>query len=349
MSNPSEIPLVSLVIPTHGRRELLEQTLQSIFSQTLVNWEAIVVDDRSPDDTADCLARLAAQDVRIRPLARQGELGGANVARNQGLAAARGKYVIFLDSDDLLEPDCLLLRTQYLELHPELDFTVHAMRCFNQQPGDTDLTWNTLTEEDDFDRFLQMDGPWQTTGATWRRSSLDRVGGWDPQLLSLQDLDFNIRALAAGLRYERINAWDCHYRLPHQRKAISSEKRSLAQYRSHVQIARRLLALPAPLIDGTANRRDLLAGFCFLLADRCAQKGDLLTAFSLWNATRKARVAVGRHFVEGMMLLLAEKRPRLARRLRQKILPRWRPGWVLKFRDTYLKGPLPPKAVACPV
>jgi glycosyltransferase involved in cell wall biosynthesis len=344
MHRESKQPLVSLVVPTHGRRELLEQTLNSVFAQSFADWEAIVVDDHSPDNTAEWLQQIALKDSRIRPLARQGHLGGANIARNQGWAAAVGKYVIFLDSDDLLDRDCLLLRTQYLDAHPELDFTVHAMRCFESVPNDTDQTWNTLTDEDDFERYLQMDGPWQTTGATWRRSSLDKVGPWDPQLLSLQDLDFHIRALAAGLRYQKINAWDCHYRLPHKRKSITAEKRSLAQCRSHLKIAERLLALPDAVLDATPNRRDLLGGFSFMLADRCAQKGGLMAAAALWNKTRRRGIAGTRRFIEGLIILISHKRPAIAKKLKARILPQWPKSWQMIFRDTYLKGPLPARA-----
>ena len=174
-------PTVSVVIPTRGRRPLLEQTIASVRAQTLPDWEAVVVDDGSPDDTAAWLATAAAADARVRPLAApNGGGGGANAARNQGAAAARGRYVVFLDSDDLLEPDCLRGRAALLDGRPDLDYCVNAMRCFRQHPGDTDRAWNTLTDEDDLDRFLLMDGPWQTTGVTWRRAALDVVGGWDP-------------------------------------------------------------------------------------------------------------------------------------------------------------------------
>jgi GT2 family glycosyltransferase len=235
---------------------------------------------------------------------------------------------------------------QYLEQHPELDFTVHAMRCFQSSPGDTDVTWNTLTDEDDFERYLQMDGPWQTSGATWRRSALDKIGPWDPQVLSLQDLDYHIRALTVGLRYQKINAWDCHYRLPQNRKSISSANRTLAHYRSHVRIADRLLALPDSVLDATSNRRDLLAGFCFLIADRCVQKGDLFGGLSLWNRARRRGITTGRRFVEGLIILLGEKRPRIGEKLKKLILGGWPRSWRMVFRDTFLNAPLPPRACA---
>jgi glycosyltransferase involved in cell wall biosynthesis len=337
-------PQVTLVIPTHGRRELLQQTLDSVFAQTLSNWEAVIIDDHSPDDTGEWLAGLAQQDQRIRVLTRQGFVGGANVSRNQGIAAARGQYVVFLDSDDLLEPECLQLRVRFLQRHPELDFSVHAMRLFRSTPNDTDLTWNTLTEEDDFERFLRVDGPWQTTAAMWRRAALDRIGPWDPQLLSLQDLDFHIRAVAAGLRYEKINAWDCHYRFPLNRNSITNGNRTRDHYQSHIRIADRLLALPDAVLDGSANRRDLLAGFCFYIAMRCVQKGALFSALSLWNRARKRGIANGKGFVEGLAILLGEKCPWLFTPIKRRIMSKWPETWQMNFRTTLFHAPLPPRA-----
>jgi GT2 family glycosyltransferase len=343
MNDRPVTPLVSVVIPAHGRQELLAETIRSLFAQTLREWEAVVVVDDDSEGIIGWLGRFAEGDARVRVFAREGGKGGANVCRNQGVERSAGKYVVFLDSDDLLEPDCLLERTGYLQDRPKLDFTVHAMRCFQSKPGDTDLAWNTLTAEDDFERFLRMDGPWQTTGPTWRRSALERVGPWDPDLLSLQDLDFHARALTLGLRYDKVNAWDCHYRLPHRRKSITSAHRSLQQCRSHVRIANRLLALPDPALDRTPNRRELVAGFCFLIAGRCARKGDLPAAMRLWNATRTRGLVPAGRFLEGSAVLIAGKVPAIAMRLHDLVVNRWPESLRMIFRDTYLKAPLPPK------
>ena len=335
-------PAVTVVIPTRGRRPLLEQTIASVQAQTMADWEAVVVDDASPDDTADWLRGAASADPRIRPLSATGS--GANAARNQGFAAARGRYVVFLDSDDLLEPDCLLLRVQLLDGRPDLDYTVNAMRCFRQHPTDTDCAWNTLTDEDDLDRFLQMDGPWQTTGVTWRRAALDVVGGWDVQVLSLQDLDFHARALAAPLRLLKVNAWDCLYRLPFERDAITSRSRSKDHTRSHAHIAWRMLDFPDAVLDATPARRDLLAAFCFLIATRCAVIGDLSTAVKLWTHTRRRRAVGWRRYAAGMAVLVSHVGPKLGNRLRWRLSHKWPAIWRGEFRSTLFHAPLPPQA-----
>jgi glycosyltransferase involved in cell wall biosynthesis len=94
------VPLFSVIIPTYRRSGLLKEAVSSVLAQTVEEFECIVVDDASPDvpDVPD--------DPRVR-LIRQAANRGASVARNTGIAASRGRYVTFLDDDDLLEPNRL--------------------------------------------------------------------------------------------------------------------------------------------------------------------------------------------------------------------------------------------------
>ncbi|MCB9895023.1 MAG: glycosyltransferase family 2 protein [Planctomycetes bacterium] len=104
--------LVSLVIPTFNREALLQETLESVFAQDYRAIELIVVDDGSTDGTVGMLRALAVPDgITLEVL--EGEHGGASAARNRGAKASRGEFVMFLDSDDLLEPGALttLVRT----------------------------------------------------------------------------------------------------------------------------------------------------------------------------------------------------------------------------------------------
>ena len=96
-------PFFSIVIPTYNRADLIGLTLQSVLAQTFAEFEMLVVDDGSKDDTAAVVAHYA--DPRLQYLPK--ENGERGVARNYGLARARGEYVLFLDSDDRLHPNHL--------------------------------------------------------------------------------------------------------------------------------------------------------------------------------------------------------------------------------------------------
>lgn len=94
--------LVTLVIPAYNAEKFLRACLQSIQAQTYPCWEAIVVDDGSTDATADIAASVARDDKRVRTWRRKN--GGPSAARNSGIAAARGRWLAFVDADDMIHP-----------------------------------------------------------------------------------------------------------------------------------------------------------------------------------------------------------------------------------------------------
>lgn len=108
------MPEVSIVLPTFNRVDVIGRAISSILMQTHQDWELIVVDDGSTDDTH---ARLEGLDTRIRYLTQPNQ--GVYVARNTGLAAARGRFITFMDSDDEWLPHFLALTTAFLRAHPD--------------------------------------------------------------------------------------------------------------------------------------------------------------------------------------------------------------------------------------
>jgi glycosyltransferase involved in cell wall biosynthesis len=112
VSTPSsETPLISVVTPTHGRPQWLAEAIQSVLAQTVQEFELIVVDDASPEPVA------IPEHPRVR-LIRRDENGGAAAARNTGVDAARGKYLMFLDDDDAYTPSRLELGLRGMERGP---------------------------------------------------------------------------------------------------------------------------------------------------------------------------------------------------------------------------------------
>lgn len=109
---PEELPVVSVVIPTKDRAEMLPETLDSVLAQTYPHWQLIVVDDGSRDGTQELLARYADDDRVV--LLRHDQARGVAAARNTALAAATGTYVAYLDSDNTWFPDFLELMVRHL-------------------------------------------------------------------------------------------------------------------------------------------------------------------------------------------------------------------------------------------
>lgn len=205
-------PLVSIVIPNFNRVSLIGETILSLQAQTYDHWEALIVDDGSTDGSQDLIKRIAAGDNRLKFLERKSEPKGAPVCRNMGMKAAKGDYLIFLDSDDLLAPFCLANRVGYMEANSALDFAVFMNRQFHQRTDDHDYLVNVPTEVPDLKRFLTYDTPWVINNPIWRMASISSYS-WDEQLLRQQDYVFNILPLIDGLQYKWvITEPDCFWR-----------------------------------------------------------------------------------------------------------------------------------------
>ncbi len=193
-------PLVTAVIPTYNRANIVTQAVDSVLNQTYGNLELIVVDDGSTDDTPAALARYGN---RIRVL-RQDNAGPA-AARNRGIAAARGEFVAFLDSDDLWLPSKL---ERQVALLGRLGDSVPCCLCnimmeWNAghrasfdiaclQPGIEEGVW-TNPDEVVADRFVLFN-----QGIIIRRDVIDKVGKFDESLRLLEDHEFALRLSLVG-------------------------------------------------------------------------------------------------------------------------------------------------------
>ena len=218
-------PIISILIPNYNRGELLRETLDSCLAQTYPHWEALVVDDGS-DDSSDAVGReYAAKDQRITYEKRALTPSGAPACRNQAFQRSRGSYVIFLDSDDLLAPFCLEQRLDAIDKHPDNEFWVFPMLMFKDRPENGRYLWNKKTGKPDLNRFLELDAVWQTTGPIWKRQAVEEIGGFTPGLACWQDVDFHLKALTAGLRYEVFQDLkpDVYYR-QHETGSISQHE-----------------------------------------------------------------------------------------------------------------------------
>lgn len=104
---------VTVIIPCYNAADTIGRALASVQAQTLTDWQAIVIDDASTDDSVARLAPIMAAEPRIR-LIRLAQNGGAGRARNAGLAQAEGRWVAFLDADDAWHPEKLALQTRFM-------------------------------------------------------------------------------------------------------------------------------------------------------------------------------------------------------------------------------------------
>lgn len=107
MQQPYEKHLVSVIMPMHNSEKFVEDAIRSVMAQTYTNWELLVIDDVSTDNSCDVVQRLIAEDKRIRLLQCDKHNGMPSAPRNMGMRHARGRYIAFLDSDDMWLPEKL--------------------------------------------------------------------------------------------------------------------------------------------------------------------------------------------------------------------------------------------------
>jgi len=114
------VPRVSIIMPTHNRGSLLSRAIESIRTQTFTNWELVVTDDASTDDTWHVLTEWAARDARIKPHRNAtNQYPDISKILNDGLARSRGEYIARLDDDDYwIDPKKLEKQVSYLDTHP---------------------------------------------------------------------------------------------------------------------------------------------------------------------------------------------------------------------------------------
>lgn len=128
-----QCPLVSVLMPVRNGAAYLDEAIASIVSQTFENWELVVVDDGSTDDTSSRLASWAKADPRIVVI-NQGPMGLV-AASNAAVQAARGAYLARLDSDDVAHPNRLAKQVLYMENNPDLVVIGSAIRLFGERVG----------------------------------------------------------------------------------------------------------------------------------------------------------------------------------------------------------------------
>ncbi len=180
-------PHISVIIPTYNRAALLIEAVESVLAQTWSDFELIVVDDGSTDDTPQCLKKYSDRLIYLRQ-----ENRGVSAARNYGIANARGEWLAFLDSDDLWLPRKLAAQVDFFRHNPT------ALIC------QTEEIWRRDDRRVNPKKIHQKHSGWiyerclplcivSPSAVMMRRSLLDAVGLFDETLPACEDYDLWLR------------------------------------------------------------------------------------------------------------------------------------------------------------
>lgn len=215
---------ISFITPFKNRFDLFKETYQALQSQSDTNWELIIVDDKSSEEEFQKLELLVASNTKVTLIKNtEPNMNGASSARNTGATYANYSFFVFLDSDDIIGEHFVKTRLAHISEDPKLDLWIYRAQVFHHQPGDSPLLWNDFTEEDDLERFLNVDTPWHTTSTVWKKEFFQRVNGFDENCLSWQDWEIHVRALILSKNYKKYTTEiDLFYR-KHEHAAISKK------------------------------------------------------------------------------------------------------------------------------
>lgn len=202
-------PLVSVLVPAYNDGRFLDQALASIAGQTLTDFEVIIADDGSADDSLAIASRWASRDRRFR-LVSNGRNLGMTANWNRALREARGDYVAKLDADDAMRPRCLEILAEEMKTHPELIVAYcrtlscdEALQPFASYLGDTGFIRAGLNP---LQRYVRAGHDWfalcfadvqlwHSNAQLHRRERLLALGGWDETWGCASDTDLILRVL----------------------------------------------------------------------------------------------------------------------------------------------------------
>lgn len=205
-------PLVSIITPCFNNAAYIEETLKAIIMQDYQNWECIVIDDGSTDQSAKLIQEIAQKEPRIKYLYQANS--GAAAARNNGIKNSKGKYILPIDGDDLIHPSYLSKGIPLLEAHPNIKVVCCKVKMFGAKSKEM------ILQPYSFKKLLIQNQ--LTVSSIYRRSDYDKTTGYDPKMFSSEDWEFWISLLKTGGEVRKIDETLLYYR----RHANSKNKKN---------------------------------------------------------------------------------------------------------------------------
>lgn len=189
------ITKVSVIVPAYNVSTYIADALKSLERQSFKEFEVLIVDDGSTDDTAEIVQTFCQRDSRFRLLQKPN--GGLASARNYGIRQARGEYIALLDGDDIYEPDKLITHVIQLDRSSKIGVVYSASRAIRDDGKPTFMVLSGKPiKSDPLVALLCKNFVGHGSNAVFRRSIFEEVGGFDETLPSCEDVDFWLRIAA---------------------------------------------------------------------------------------------------------------------------------------------------------
>lgn len=226
-TNTMDCPFFTIITPSFNSTKILE-TIESVKKQTFMSFEHIIVDDGSTDSTINIIKNNSYENLRF--FNRPDTLPkNANSCRNYGITQSKGKFIIFLDSDDILLDTCL--ENRYYSMNKNADMNIFHMGKFKNHIKESDKLSISNSEKYEklIDNYLSYINIWQITSVVWKKNFINGIGGFDVNLHRFQDFDLHLWSLLNNPVIEKY-PWpniDCFYRNSEFFQTINKEKKIL--------------------------------------------------------------------------------------------------------------------------
>ncbi len=235
MSENNSKPLVSILMAVYNCAETLDEALQSIFDQTYTNWELILFDDCSSDNTYNKCLEYSEKDPRIKVFKNEKNLTLAPTLNNC-LQKATGVYTARMDGDDVCDPTRFEKQVKFLNEHPEYAVVSCIMNLY-----DKDGVFGTIMFPETPDKeFLGITSPVCHAGCMMRKEVLQELGGYDTseKINRIEDYDLWFRLYKAG--YKAYNIQETLYSMRDDRNALKRRnfKNRVNEYNLRVRICK---------------------------------------------------------------------------------------------------------------
>ncbi|MGB1309546.1 MAG: glycosyltransferase family 2 protein, partial [Oceanihabitans sp.] len=234
-------PLVSIIIPTYNRAHLIGDTLNSVLAQTYRNWECIVVDDGSSDATSAVVNKYIAKDARFQFYNRPKNLpAGGNAARNYGFTKAKGKYIQWFDSDDIMYSNYLKTRLDVFIKYPKTNVVFCAFHYFNKNGLQERITNSHFSG--DILTDLMYKQVYFSPLSYLLEKEIILNHKFDAQLKRAQDLDFFFKVFTSSKALTIKHVPDTLFKVRKHDNAISSKpEKSGKKWNSRFIVHKRIL------------------------------------------------------------------------------------------------------------
>jgi len=229
-------PLVSIAMPAYNASRFIAETIKSVQAQTFADWELVIVNDGSTDETVEIIQSFA--DSRIHLISQPNQ--GRGPARARAMRLTRGEHIAFLDADDLWEPEMLEMCLDTFKAHPEAGL-VHTNWRYMDEFGNKSNTpsyWQPW-RGDVLDRLI-LDLPFITPGVMVKRQALEKAGVLRTDYQLIDDWDLWLLLALSGCLFECVDQPLAYYR----RHSANSTHNYEMFYRDQIRVLNNFFARP---------------------------------------------------------------------------------------------------------